>query len=153
MKHLSSQRGAALVEMAIVMPILLLMVAGIAESGLLFRSFEVAANAAREGARLAALPGNEQNDYASVRVRVNNYLLDARATGPRDLTPPVVAFAQESIAVAPGVAANGVRVTVTYRYDCLFLGPVAGLLNGTFTNTITFNASALMRTQVPAVGL
>jgi Flp pilus assembly protein TadG len=153
MRHLSSERGAELVEMAMVVPILLLLVAGIAESGLLFRTFEVTVNAAREGARLAALPGNEENDYATVRTRVNNYLNAANVTNPDDPTPPDVTITQEAIPIAPGVSANGVRVTVTYEYDCLFLGPVAGLLNGTFADTITYQSSALMRTQVAAIGL
>lgn len=153
MKHLRSERGAELVEMAMVTPILLLIFAGIAESGLLFRSFEVSVNAAREGARLAVLPGNEQNDYATVRTRVSNYLTDANVTGPDDPTPPDIAITPEGIEIAPGVTANGVRVTVTYDYDCLFLGPVLGLLNGTFTDTIRYQSSALMRTQVAAVGL
>lgn len=153
MRYRSSERGAELVEMAIVVPILLLILAGIAESGMLFRTFEVTVNAAREGARIAVLPGNEQNDYATVRTRVSNYLVQARITGPDDPTPPDIAITQEAIEIAPGVTANGVRVTVTYEYDCLFLGPVAGMLNGTFADTITYQSSALMRTQVAAVGL
>ena len=153
MKHPLSERGAALLELAIVMPILLLVFAGIAESGLLFRSFEVTVNAAREGARVAVLPGNEQADYARPRALVNSYLTAANLTQPGDATPPVVAITQEAIEIAPGVMANGVRVTITYDYDCLFLGPVAGLLNGTFQDTITYQATALMRTQVAAVGL
>lgn len=153
MKHRSSERGAALLELAIVMPILLLVFAGIAESGLLFRSFEVTVNAAREGARLAVLPGSEEDDYARVRALVNSYLTAASLTGPDDASPPVITISQVGIEIAPGVMANGVRVTVTYDYGCLFLGPVAGLLNGTFQDTITYQASALMRTQVAAVGL
>jgi Flp pilus assembly protein TadG len=153
MKQCLSERGAELVEMAIVTPILLLVFAGIAESGLLLRSFEVTVNAAREGARLAVLPGNEMNGYAVVIARVNNYLAEANVTSATDPTPPAVNVTQEAIPIGAGVTANGVRVTVTYQYDCLFLGPVLGLLNGTFQNTITYQSTALMRTQVAAVGL
>jgi hypothetical protein len=45
----------------------------------------------------------------------------------------------------------GVQVTVTYTYDCQFLGPVIALMNGTFTPTMTYQTGALMRTQVAAL--
>ncbi len=153
MKHFSCERGAALLEMAIVVPVLLFVVAGIAESGLLFRNYEVAVNAAREGARLAVLPGAETNDYATTRFRVNTYLTEAKLTGPDDPTPPTITIAAEGISIGTGVTAGGVRVTVTNQYHCLLLGPIVGLFNGTFTDAITYRASALMRTQVAAVGL
>lgn len=149
-RRFGSERGAQILELVIVTPALLFVIAGIAESGLLFRSFEVAANAAREGARLAALPANQQNDYATVRARVTNYLADANLTSA---TPPVIAITTEQIPIANGTVANGVRVTITYTYDCLFLGPVAGLLNGTFQDTITYQTSAMMRTHLAAVGI
>ena len=43
-------RGSELVQLAIVLPILLLIVAGIADFGFLFQRYEVVTNAAREGA-------------------------------------------------------------------------------------------------------
>ncbi len=48
----STERGAALVELALVLPLLLVVIAGIVDFGLAFQRFEVVANAAREGARL-----------------------------------------------------------------------------------------------------
>lgn len=148
MKRFDSERGAQLIEFALVLPILLLIVAAIAEFGLLLRSAEITVNAAREGARLAVLPGNEQNDYATVRARVDSYLASSYLSGTA-----TTAVAEESIPVAAGVTAGGVRVTVTYTYDCLFLGPIAGLVNGTFAGTISYQSSALMRKHLAAVGL
>ena len=51
-KQPSSERGAELVEFALVLPLLLLLVLGIVDFGFLFQRFEVVTNAAREGARL-----------------------------------------------------------------------------------------------------
>ena len=48
------KRGQSLVEMALVLPILLLLVAAIADFGRAFNSYIVITNAAREGARFAA---------------------------------------------------------------------------------------------------
>jgi Flp pilus assembly protein TadG len=146
MKRQHSEKGAALVELAIVMPVLLLILTAIAEYGLLFRTFEITTNAVREGARLAALPGNEENDYAVVRARVESYLADAQLPGSR-----TIAVAPEAIAIG-GLSANGVSVSVTYTYDTVFLGLAASLINGSFADSVTYQSAALMRVQVAAVG-
>ena len=52
-----SDRGAELIEFAVVMPILIFVIAGIFEFGMMFRAFESVTNAAREGARVGVLPG------------------------------------------------------------------------------------------------
>src|SRR5215831_20227506 len=72
-RHARSQRGAELIEFALVLPILLLLVLGIVDFGFLFQRLEVVTNAAREGARIAVLPSYDAYD---IRVRVNNYLVD-----------------------------------------------------------------------------
>jgi Flp pilus assembly protein TadG len=141
-----SDSGSQLVELALVLPILLLLIAGIAEFGMLFQSYEMTTNAAREGARLAVLPGNEADDYAVVRARVNNYMTTGALPGT--FTTAVV---PQGLPVVGGATANGVRVTVTYTYNALFIGPIAGLINQTFTNTITYQTTALMRVHAEAV--
>ncbi len=65
----SPATGAELIEMALVLPILLLLVAGIMDFGFLFLRFEVVTNAAREGARVAVLPGYQVSD---VQARLAN---------------------------------------------------------------------------------
>ncbi len=49
------QPGSALVELALTLPVLLVLVMGIIEMASLFQQFQVVQHAAREGARLAAL--------------------------------------------------------------------------------------------------
>ena len=56
-RRLRQEDGAQLVEFALVLPLLLFVVLGIAEFGIIFQRYEVVTNAAREGARLAVLPG------------------------------------------------------------------------------------------------
>ena len=53
----TAERGAELVEFALVFPMLLLVMLGIMDFGFLFQRYEVVTNAAREGARVAILPG------------------------------------------------------------------------------------------------
>lgn len=59
MRSDDGERGATLVEMAIVLPILLLLVFGIVELGLAFRSYLTASNAAHAGSRMVAVMGND----------------------------------------------------------------------------------------------
>lgn len=54
-----NSKGQSLVETAIVLPILILLVMGIIEFGLIFNNYIIIANASREGARKAALGGTD----------------------------------------------------------------------------------------------
>ena len=56
MTRVKSERGAALLEAAITIPMLLLISVGIFEFGRAWQTWQVLTNAAREGARLAVLP-------------------------------------------------------------------------------------------------
>ncbi len=78
-----SEHGAELIEFAIALPILLLVVAGIADYAFLFQRYEVITNAAREGARVGLLPDYDEDDIAD---RVNSYLA---ASGLASVEPEV----------------------------------------------------------------
>jgi Flp pilus assembly protein TadG len=74
---LKREKGSVVVEMAIALPLLLLIVAGIIDLGLLFWEKEVMTNAAREGARAAAratVDGTAEKTQTQVRTLVQNYL-------------------------------------------------------------------------------
>ena len=55
MKRLRNQRGAALLETAITIPIVLVVSVSIFEFGRAYQTWQVLTNAAREGARVAVL--------------------------------------------------------------------------------------------------
>src|SRR5439155_4823448 len=55
-KRSRSERGAAIIETALTLPLLLLVAVGIFELGRAYQTWEVLTNAAREGARVAILP-------------------------------------------------------------------------------------------------
>lgn len=135
--------GAELVEFAIAAPVLLLLMAGIVDFALLFHSYEVTTNAAREGARLAVLPDYEANGYATALRRVDDYLAASGATGSftRAVTPVAVDL-------GAGLVNGGVQVTVTYTHQFMFIGPFVGLINGTFNDSVTYTTSSAMRTEI-----
>jgi Flp pilus assembly protein TadG len=75
MKWKPSQKGAAAVEFAILSLLLLVFVFGIIEFGLLWVQSHYIANAAREGARVAAkLEDPDGDDEATVQTAIQNYL-------------------------------------------------------------------------------
>jgi Flp pilus assembly protein TadG len=137
--------GAELIEFVIVFPILMLILAGILDFGMMFRSFEVVTNAAREGARVAILPGYELD--APVKLRVQEYLdasgLNSTAVTER-VTYPV------TIGVAPNTktfTAHGVRVT--YTYQMLVLSGVSQLFGGGIGD-VPLRSVAVMRSETQA---
>jgi Flp pilus assembly protein TadG len=135
-------RGAELVEFALVLPILLFVLAGILDMGFLFNNYEVVTNAAREGARLAAIPGWTD---AAVKARVNTYITDA-GLQVAGVTTTVVPVAID----VSGRSVNGVKVAVSYPYTYLILGPISKLIAGGSIDNITLKAAATMRTEVAA---
>jgi Flp pilus assembly protein TadG len=59
-----SERGAALVEMAVVLPLFVLMIFGMIEAGWAFAQPNDVRHGAREGARMAAV--NDLDDVATI---------------------------------------------------------------------------------------
>lgn len=139
---LRSERGAELIEFALVFPTLLLVMLGIIDFGFLFQRYEVVTNAAREGARVAILPGYSDAD---VQARVNQYLTSGGLTGTSSV---VVGPAQ---AVPVGSQCITLRpVTVAYDHSFLFVGPIVGLLGGSGFGNKTLHATSSMRSEIAA---
>jgi Flp pilus assembly protein TadG len=141
------ESGTVLIEAAISLPLLLLVVLGIADFGRLFQQYEVLTNAAREGARVAVLP-----DYmdADAIARVNQYLtaggLDSSvATVPTPTTTAVV------VGGAGGPCITLKTVTVTYPHTFSFVGGIVQFFGGTAFGTTTLTATASMRVEGAAL--
>jgi hypothetical protein len=61
----NKERGATLIEMAMIFPLMVLVLIGIIELGMAFKDYLAVSAASREGARIAALAGtNDQADCA-----------------------------------------------------------------------------------------
>lgn len=125
-------------------PTLLLVMLGIIDFGFLFQRYEIVTNAAREGARVAILPGYADAD---VQARVNQYL----TAGGLTPTDPVTVGAPQTISVGGGGQCVTVRpVTVAYDNQFLFLGPILGLLGGSGLSNKTLHATSSMRSEIAA---
>ena len=137
-----SARGAELIELALVLPILLLMFAAITDFALMFQRFLVISNAAREGARIAVLPGYTTTD---VQNRVTQYV--RQGIGDNTLSPTTTVTPVSISPGAPTPAFPAAKVVVTMTHNYLLLGPVSGLLGGGSWSSITLAASATMRIE------
>lgn len=73
-KHLQQEHGQALVEMAIVLPLLLMLVMAILETGWLFSNKLMLDNVCREAARSAISTASEGNNNAAALARVTELL-------------------------------------------------------------------------------
>jgi Flp pilus assembly protein TadG len=144
--RLKSERGAELIEMALVLPLLLLILLGIVDFGFLFARYEVLTNAAREGARIAVLPGYATADVNS---RVCAYLTTGGlpTTGCPTPTNPVITVSNTTITVPAGPTIDAKSVTVVYTHNFMFIGPIIGLMGGTWTNAKAITVTAVMRDE------
>jgi Flp pilus assembly protein TadG len=141
MNRLARKRdsGQNLVEFALVAVLLLALVLGIVEFGRVWMTFQVVTNAAREGARLAALPTGFTNAGA-VTAKVNDYLTSAGLdTGVAGVTAAGV----------DGATGTNATVTVTYNVEMLFLGPIVGLLDSSSSipGSFTLTGTSTMRNE------
>ena len=142
LRRLGAEDAAQLVEFALVLPMLLLVVLGIAEFGFIFQRYEVVTNAAREGARMAVLPGYTTADVAA-RVRV--YVTQGRV--PTTLTNPNIVVTDVTIPVGGGLPAiNAKQVSVSYTHSYTFLPKIATWFGATYT-TVPLKAVAEMRKE------
>ena len=132
--------GAILIEFALTLPLLLLILFGIIDFGFVFRDYHVITNAAREGARVAVLPGYDTKD---VQDRVDAFL---RASGVTPGPPPeVVDGSFEPGSGGLKFTTKAVRVRIPYTF--VLIGPIAQVFGRTF-GTVTLSAYSEMRTEV-----
>ena len=135
-----NERGAALIETAITIPIILLIAVGIFEFGRAYQTWQVLTNAAREGARVAIL-SDKTNDEVTAAVR--NYM---QAGGlPGYATAGVVL--NRSIALGTN---TGSKITVNYPFSFMVLNGVAKLVakGSTAGKPLTMQSVAVMRNEI-----
>lgn len=153
------ERGAALVEFALCLPLLLVVIAGIVDFGFVFQRYEVITNAAREGARLASLPQYQGND-ALIQDRVRSYVQQGLSLSTADLNvvlpvANVVVDDTQPLTITDGTNTFNLpntTVTVTYNHSFLLLQPILALLNKTWGTSVQLRARSQMRGEDPFGG-
>ena len=141
MKRMRGEKGAALIEAAVTVPLILLISVGIFEFGRAYQTQQVLTNAAREGARVAVIEGTTDAD---VRTRVRDYVTRG---GLSTLTDGQIVV-QRAVPLTGSSTASSVEIN--YPFQFMVLNPVVRLVAPTDRTTgapITMKAATLMRNE------
>lgn len=122
------KRGAALVEFAVVTPVLLAILFGIMEFGQLFRIRQTAQHAAREGARMAVLQSTAK-PYSASGSPVYQRISDIMTAGGVTFTGGMLSITEDT----PGDPTINITITVPYADISVtgFLGQITNDVSGT----------------------
>ncbi|OXI26849.1 pilus assembly protein TadE [Burkholderia sp. AU16482] len=134
-KHWKRQRGVAAVEFALVLPLLLLILFGIVEFGLVMFDQAVITNASREGARAGIVLKTPKATITEIQNVALNYCNSHLITLGSASTPTVTVPSGQG-----GGFGTPLTVTVTYKFNGLALGsmfnPISKLLTLTATTVM-----------------
>ncbi|GAB5078104.1 TadE family protein [Arthrobacter sp. AD-310] len=106
-----SERGAAAVEFAILLPLLLMLVLGIIEFGRAYNAQITLTNAARDGVRVMAIA----NDPTGARAAARNAASSVSSTIP-----------DSDITLSTTACSTGNQVTLTIKYNLSTITGIAG---------------------------
>ncbi|MBE0450529.1 MAG: pilus assembly protein [Clostridia bacterium] len=128
-KWYKKEDGQAMVELALILPVLLLIIMGIFEFGFMFNNYLTVSNVSREAARYASLGGT-----------------DAQAVARATEIAPNLDASRLTIVITPTQSSRGrgdsLEVVVTYQYSLL-----TPFLDGIITNGIPLEAKTVMRME------
>lgn len=134
--------GQNLVEFAIVLPLLLAIFVGIIEFGNAWRTSQTVTNAAREGARFAAVASSSTTTDAII-ARVKERLA---AAGVDSSSATVTVTGDCTV----GCTGDPVMVSVDLPFQFYLVGPVVGLIwgqSGSGPSTVTLSSTTTMRNE------
>lgn len=127
------ERGVAAAEFALLLPVLLTILFGIIEFGMIMYSREIVTNAAREGARAGIVQGPPKRTVGEISSIAQNYLTST-GVNPADVTFTVTG--------AGLLNPNSLTVQATYPYN--FLIPYLPMVVG-IPNPLTIQTQVVMR--------
>ena len=128
-----NQKGSAVLEMALILPLLLTFLFGIVEFSRILSAKQVITNAAREGARAGAVDLNDAGALTKAQTVSQSYLTSTGMELKKATIKP-------SFVQAGGSAA--LQVVIDYRYDSLLTTWIPG-----FPASFTLESAAIMRRE------
>ena len=128
-KSLKNQKGQALVEFAIILPIIMLLIMGIFQFGMMLNAYITIENASREGAR-AGIIGSSDAEIETLIISTSPSLEPERLTVT--ITPDETRR----------IAGNTLTVKVTYDYKL-----TVPIISNLFNKVIVLNGQTSMRIE------
>ena len=134
-KRVRSQRGAALVEFALIAPLFFLIVFGLVELAIIFAGYCSAAYASQLGVRYAIVHGVDASgrvasDDTAIKALMSSYLWAAQSTGSN-----ISIIWNPDDSIGSGVSVN---VSLTYSVGVPWLGLNQIKVGSTSTGTVLF---------------
>lgn len=126
---LKNRRGQSMVEMAIILPVLLLVLMGIFEFGRIFNSYLILTNVSREAARSAALGSSDIEITQTINGSI--FYLDTS-----NLTI--------SISPSEGSRGSGTNVTINLKYEIDIVTPI---IDSIIPDPLIIESQTVMRTE------
>jgi len=127
-KRLKQEKGASAVEFAVILPVLVLILFGLVEFGILLYNKQVLTNASREGARAGIVVEVPKKDTTAIKQIIKNYCNNPDGAGNNN--PLLINFnginntindSNIQIIGAQGVFGTDLGVTITYTYSFFVL--------------------------------
>jgi Flp pilus assembly protein TadG len=134
------RRGQALAEFALILPILMLLVAGMIEFGRAWNIKQVVTDAAREGARYSVVVHNPVYTIDDCKAKVRERLA---LGGVRTTDPPTTITVTD--AANWHKAGEQISMTVSTQYRLAWVGALLGWAGA--SSTITLSSTATMRNE------
>jgi Flp pilus assembly protein TadG len=139
-----SEYGGAMVELAVVLPVLILLAIGVMDYGRVFFTSIAVANAARAGAEFGAAVTGNQNDQTEIQ---NFAKLDGAEASPITVTSSTVCKCGGTVVTCSGSTCAGygvprVYIQVTASKNVALLLKYPGL-----STTVTISRTATFRAQ------
>lgn len=131
-KFVKNQRGQTLVELALIIPILILVLMATLEFGRIFFTYLTVTHASREAARATVIYTGKDDAFIEQRVKDNASWLSA-ADLDVEITP-----------TSASSRTTGVPLTVLVKYPVVLYTPV---LKDVMTNPFTVQAHTTMRIE------
>lgn len=142
--RMKNQKGAAVVEFALILPLLLVILFGIIEFSVYFFDKAVITNASREGARAGIVFAVPRISNAEIEAKVTAYCADHLISFDPSSTLSIAVDPNDVASRTPGVP---LTVTVTYPFRFLLFSNLIGLLGGNIADVLDLEAVTIMRME------
>lgn len=129
MKYLKNEKGQSLVEFALIIPLILLILMGILEFGVMLNTYLAINHSSKEGARLGALGGTDTEILAGI-------ISSSPTLDPAKITVHIDPIQSTRI------RGSAITVKVVYNYNVM-LPVVSSIIN----KSVNLEAQTSMRTE------
>lgn len=147
LRKIGSERSQSLAEFTLVLPVLLVLMLGIVDFAMGFKSYVELTNATREGARYAVV-GNTAGAYPADCTGADRGNVVSRVCKAAALT---VAHMQSVSVTYPNGHSSGNSVVVSARYRYNLITPLSGMMQllsgGAFAGHFDLSSSSDMRLE------